>query len=125
LQTVSQRITRVQAIIGAINDGRWQDAFTELPADFVYDLSRTESPLRGVYRGIDEVQAVASEFFGAWESLHYAVHEVVERGDEVVVPYTSRFRSRQGIQLEAQAVWVMSFRGDEMTRLTLYQEMPA
>jgi ketosteroid isomerase-like protein len=115
------RIAVVQAAVEAINRGEWEAAFAGAAPDIVYDLSRTESPLRGIYEGIDAVKSVAAEFFGPWESVRYDVEALTEAGDDVVMRYTSHFRSRAGLDLQARAIWVWTFRGDEVSRLTLLQ----
>lgn len=122
---MSERIARVKAFVDEFNAGRWESILADLPADFVYDLSRTDSPLRGVHRGADAVRRVAAEFWGAWDSVHCEVHELIERDDEVLMRYTNRFRGRQGLELEAGAWWVWVFRGDELVGITLHQGRPA
>ncbi len=112
------RIAVVKAAVDALNRGEWDALFAGVAPDFVYDLTDTDSPLRGVYVGPDAVREVAAEFFSPWESVRYEVHDLYEIGDEVVMRYTSRFR-RDGLELEARATWIWAFRGDEVCRLTL------
>lgn len=115
-------IELVRAAVDAINRGDWEEALVAASPDFTYDLSRTESPLRGVYRGIDEVRRVAADFWGQWGSVRYEAHELIELGEHVVMPYTSHFRGRDGIELETVATWVWTVRDGALVRLELYQD---
>ncbi len=115
-------IELVRAAVDAINRGDWEEALVAASPDFTYDLSRTDSPLRGVYRGVDEVRRVATEFWGQWDSVRYEAHELIESGEHVVMPYTSHFRGRDGIELETEATWVWTVRDGALVRLELYQD---
>lgn len=112
----------VRAAIAAINRGEWDGALADAAPDVEYDLTRTDSPLRGTYRGIDEVRAVAADFWGPWEAVRYEAHELIEAGDRVVMPYTSHFRGRDGMELEAQATWVWTFRHGKLVHLAIYPD---
>jgi ketosteroid isomerase-like protein len=107
----------------ALNRGDFDAVLEAATADFEYDLSRTDSPLRGVYRGRDEALRVGREFMEPWESVHYEVHELIDAGDHVVTPYTSHFRGRDGIEVVAHATWVWTFRAGRATRVCLYQHL--
>ena len=113
----------VRAAVDAINRGDWEAALAAAAPDLTYDLSRTDSPLRGVYRGIDEVRRVAADFWGQWDSVRYEAHEMIESGEHVVMPYTSYFRGRDGIELATDATWVWTVRDGSLVRLELYQDL--
>ena len=117
-----ENIAIVRSAIDALNAGDIEATLRVAAPDCEYDLSRTESPLRGVYRGYDEVRRVTQEFHEPWESVAYEVHELIDAGDAVVTPYTSRFRGRDGIELVAHATWVWTIRDGAVTRLRLYQD---
>jgi ketosteroid isomerase-like protein len=118
----SRNLALVREIVDALNRRDLDAALSRAAPDVVYDLSRTESPMRGVYRGLDEVRQVAEEFYGPWTSVNYEARELIEVGDHVVMPYTSRFVGRQGIELTAEATWVFTLRDGSFTRLALYQD---
>lgn len=92
------RLELVRAAVDSLNAGDWDAALAGLPPDFEYDISRTDSPLRGVYRR-DQMPRVVTEFLGSWESVRYEPEEMIEAGDHVVVPFTTHFRGRQGIEM--------------------------
>lgn len=117
-----QNAALVREIVDALNRRDIDAALSHAAADVEYDLSRTESPMRGVYRGIDQVRKVAEEFYSPWETVHYDAHELIEVGDHVVMPYTSHFVGRHGIALDAEATWVFTLEDGAFTRLVLYQD---
>jgi ketosteroid isomerase-like protein len=117
-----QNLALVREIVDALNRRDIDAALSRAAPEVEYDLSRTESPMRGVYRGIDQVRQVAEEFYAPWETVHYEAHELIEAGDHVVMPYTSRFVGRQGIEVTAEATWVFTLREGAFTRLVLYQD---
>jgi ketosteroid isomerase-like protein len=117
-----ENVALVREIVDALNRRDIDAALSHAAADVEYDLSRTESPMRGVYRGIDQVRKVAEEFYAPWETVHYEAQELIEVGDQVVMPYTSHFVGRQGIALDAKAIWVFALEDGEFTRLILYQD---
>jgi ketosteroid isomerase-like protein len=117
-----QNVALVREIVDALNRRDLDAALSWAAPEVEYDLSRTESPLRGVYRGVDRVRQVAEEFYAPWDSVHYEAQELIEAGDQVVMPYTSRFVGRQGIELTAEATWVFTIDEGCFTRLVLYQD---
>ena len=114
----------VEEVVAALNAGEWDRAFEHLAPDFEYDLTRTISPLRGVHPR-ERMREVVEEFLGDWESARYEAAELRPAGDHVVMPFTTRFRGRDGIELTADATWVWTFRGREVSRLALYQDREA
>ena len=111
----------VRQAVAAINRGDWDAAFKRMAPDFEYDLTRTISPLQGVYsRG--QMRKVAEDFLGPWEAARYEPEEFIDAGEHVVVPFTTHFRGREGIEVQSRATWVWTFRGDLVTRVCLYQE---
>ena len=111
----------VRAAVDAINRGDWETPFAAARPDFEYDISRTDSPLRGVYT-LDQMPQLIDEFLGIWEAVTYEPEEFIAVGEHVVVPFTTHFRGRQGIELQTRAAWVWAFRDGALARLTLYQE---
>ena len=111
----------VVALVDAINRGDWDAAFADTAPEFEYDLTRTDSPLAGVY-GREEMRGLIADFLGSWESARYEPSEFIEAGDRIVVPFKTHFRGRQGIEITLEAVWLWTFRDERLVRLTLFQE---
>ena len=107
----ARRAEIVREAVEALNAGEWERALAHLSADFEYDLTRTISPLRGVYSR-EQMRGVVEEFLGPWESATYEPDEVIEAGERIVMPFTTRFRGRDGIEVASRATWVWSFDGE-------------
>jgi ketosteroid isomerase-like protein len=109
------------AVVEAINRGDWDAAFALLAPDFEYDLTRTISPHRGIHPR-ERMRELVEEFLGDWEQARYEPEGVREAGDRVVMPFTTHFRGRDGIEVTAQATWVWTFRDGKIARLELFQD---
>lgn len=117
----SPNIALVRAAVDALNRGEWGASIVKAAPEFEYDLSRTDSPLRGVH-GLAQMPRVLDEFLGSWESVRYEPEELIEAGDNVVMPFTTHFRGRDGIEMHTRATWVWTIRDGALVRLTLYQD---
>ena len=117
----SPNIEFVRAVVDALNRGDWEAALADAAPTFEYDLSRTDSPLRGIHPLV-RMPRVLDEFLGSWESVTYEPEELIESGEHVVMPFTTHFRGRDGIEMQTRATWVWTLRDGTMQRLTLYQE---
>jgi ketosteroid isomerase-like protein len=111
----------IRTVVEALNRRDWDAALAHLAPDFEYDLTRTDSPLQGVYAR-DEMRAVAEEFLGVWESADYEPREFVHAEERVVVPFTTHFLGRGGIEMRNDAVWVWTIRDGAIARLALFQD---
>jgi ketosteroid isomerase-like protein len=50
------------------------------------------------------------------------MHDLAEAGSEVVVPNTTTFRGRQGIEVVATSAFVITIENGQITRYRLFQE---
>jgi ketosteroid isomerase-like protein len=116
-----ENVDAVLAVVGALNRREWDTEAWRLGPEFEYDLTRTDSPLRGTYSRV-QMSRVVEEFLGPWESVRYEPDRIIEQGDRLVIPFTTYFRGRQGIELETRATWLWELRDGEIVRLTLYQD---
>ena len=117
----AEHVEIVHAAIAAINRGDWDEALRFMAPDFEYDVTRSISLLAGVH-GRDQMRGVVEEFLGPWEDARYEIGEPIDAGDHLVVPFTSHFRGRDGIEVSAAATWVWTFREGAVSRLTLFQD---
>jgi ketosteroid isomerase-like protein len=115
------RVEIVREAVEALNAGDWDRALAHTTDDFEYDLTRTISPLRGVHPRA-RMREVVEEFLGDWETARFEPEELIEAGEQVVMPFSTRFGGRDGIEVTSQATWVWTFRGNEIAQLTLYQD---
>jgi ketosteroid isomerase-like protein len=91
-------------------------------SDAEIDWSPARGPFKGVYRGHGEREA----FWGVWLTFEEAVietHGLTEAGSDVVVPNTSHFRGRDGIEVIARSAFVYTVENGQITRLRMFQEL--
>jgi ketosteroid isomerase-like protein len=86
------------------------------------DWSRSRGPLKGVYRGRDEIEVFWDAFWSTFEEVHVEAHGFTEVNSEVVVPNTGHVRGRQGIEVIARSSFVFTIGNGQITRLRMFQE---
>lgn len=118
---MTDTIEIARAAIAALNLGDFDGVLEYAAPDFTYDLSRTVSPLQGVH-SLSGTRRVLEEFLGSWEAYRYEPHDFIAAGEHVVVPFTTHFRARDGLELTTDATWVWTFRDGAAIRMTLYQD---
>jgi ketosteroid isomerase-like protein len=117
-----ENVDVVQRMFEALNR-RDQIALEALwRSDAVIDWSRARGPLKGVYRGDDERRTFYEEFWATFQSGHIETYDVVEAGNEVVVPNTGHWRGRDGIEVAARSTFVLTVENGQVTRLRMFQE---
>jgi ketosteroid isomerase-like protein len=117
----AKSVAIVRGAIDSVNAGDLEALVRLTTPDFEYDISRTESPLRGVYPR-NRLLRVMTEFIEPWQSYHYEIHELIDAGDHVVVDFTTHFTGRGGIEVKGDATWVWTLRGERIVRVCLYQD---
>ena len=90
--------------------------------DAEIDWSRARGPLKGVYRGHDELEAFWREFWSTFEDVQLDTYGFAESGSEVVYSNTSHSRGRQGIEVTARSTFVVTVENGQITRLRMFQE---
>jgi ketosteroid isomerase-like protein len=116
-----EKVEIVRAALNAFNRRDWDALLEHAAPSFEYDLSRAVGPWRGVYRR-GQVLSVVSDLVENWEWIQFEPNELIEVGDDVVVPWTMRGGGRDGIELEARATFVWTIRDGAVERICLYQE---
>jgi ketosteroid isomerase-like protein len=90
-------------------------------SDAEIDWSRARGPQQGVYRGRDGQKA----FWDVWLTFDWGeieMYDITEAGSEVVVPNTTTFRGREGIEVVARSAFVLTVENRQITRYRLFQE---
>ena len=108
--------------IEAFNRGDIDWLLERIDDDFVFDWSRSRSPLRGVYRGADGIAGFLREQWSTFEEFVIEPWEFIDRGRHVVVPLTLRARGREGIAVSADNTQVYTVEDGRVARVALYQE---
>ncbi len=116
-----ENVEIVRAVVEAINRRDWDRALKDAAPDFEFDASRAVGPVHGV-RGLDQVRQAFEEFHAPWETYRYEVDQFIEAGDHVVTPFTNNFRGREGIEVQARAAYVWTFRDGAIANLCFYRE---
>jgi ketosteroid isomerase-like protein len=98
-------------------DAAVRDNDSEVKVDF----SRSHGIEAGIYRGHQEVRAFWSAFLDAFDRISVSVDEFIECGEHVVVPNRTRFWGREGVEVEAQSTYVVTFRNGRIVEWRLFQ----
>src|SRR5687767_5523363 len=87
------------------------------------DWSNSIGPLRGVYRGKDQITGFMETFFEAWDELEWKLDEVTGVGQEQVLVVTRlRMRGRaSGVDVRAGGAQVWTLRDGRLARAKVYQ----
>ena len=118
----ADHVQTVRALVDALNDGDFDAALRHVAPDGELDMTRALGLNRGVYP-LGEMPAVIEEFNGPWEAVYYGADEFIDAGEHVVVRFTNQLRGRDGIELQARGVWVITIRDGLIERICLYQEL--
>ena len=112
----------VRAAIDAYNRGDVDGAFKDAAPDFEYDQTRAVGIDRGVFN-LEEFQSLLAAFTDSWESFTIGADELIDAGEDVVMPFTNLARGRDGIEVQARGIWVWTVRDGSIVRACLYQEL--
>jgi len=111
----------VRAAFDALNRADMDAVLKDAAPDFEFDFSRAVGPINGVF-GRDELPGLLKEFDEPWESVRRDADEFIEAGEQVVMPFTSYHRGRDGIEVQARGTFVWTIHNGAITRVTYYQE---
>ena len=115
-------VALARAAVDAFNRGD-REALLELVAeDFEYDWTRSDSPMRGLYRGREGLKRLLDDQWAMFDEFVLEPDEFIARGNHVVVPNTVRARGRGGVEVSATSAHVYTFEDGRAVRVTLYQE---
>lgn len=94
-----------------------------LTEDVVWDMTRSISPMRGLYRG-EEVRGLLESYTEAFESVIATPLEFHERGDWMAVDIHVKIRGAgSGAEVEARGARVYEFRDGKIARFVQFQNM--
>jgi ketosteroid isomerase-like protein len=112
----------VRRHIEAWNQGDMPAWLASFASDGEIDWLRSRGPLKGVYRGRDELTAFWKEFFSTFEEEQLETHGFAEAGSKVVVSNTAHLRGREGVRVSARSTFVFTVEHGRITRLRMFQE---
>jgi ketosteroid isomerase-like protein len=116
-----ENVEVVRAAIEAFNR-RDIEAWERLSCpDVEVDWSNSRGLEAGVYRGREETLRFIRTF-EVFVSVVLGADQMIDAGDSVLVPNTSRFTGREGIETVARSTIVYELHGGRIARVCLYQE---
>jgi uncharacterized protein len=119
---VEANLEFVRRAMDAFNRGDL-DAMLELAGeDFEYDWTRSRGPDAGVYRGPEGFKEFVDEQWSMFDDFRVEAHELIPRGNHVVVPTTVHARGRDGVPVSANSAHLYTFEDGRLVRITLYQD---
>lgn len=108
--------------IEAYNKRDLDAMFREWASDAVVDWSNSRGVDAHVFRGIDQIRAFTESFFETFTEARIEAVDILEIEPGVlVVDNVTYLRGREGIEVQAQAAWLITIRAGVQTSLTLYQ----
>lgn len=116
-----ENVEIVRAAIDAFNR-RDMDAWEALsPPEVEVNWSASRGLEAATYRGREETGHFIRSF-ETFESVVIEPDRFIESGNSVVVPNTTRFQGRDGIETLARSAVVYELRGGLIARVVLYQD---
>jgi ketosteroid isomerase-like protein len=118
-----ENVEIVRRIIESTNRGDIDAALEEAADDYEMDWSNSIGPLKGVYRGRQEVLNFWRSFRDAWDSLHWDPEEVIDVDESrVIVVNHVRMRGRgSGLDIDAIGVQLWTIIEGKARSNKLYQ----
>jgi ketosteroid isomerase-like protein len=116
-----ENVEIVRAAIDAHHRGDIDATFKDAAPDFEFDQTRALGTDRGVFN-LGEFKSLLATWTDAWESFTIGADELLDAGEDVVMPFTNVARGREGIEIEARGFWVWTVRAGLIVRVCLYQE---
>jgi ketosteroid isomerase-like protein len=118
-------VTQILGTYAALADGELEPALRLLSDDFVCDETHT-LPDAKVYSGRDGFIAWADEVGERWRELDFAIDDVSDLGDAIVVSAHVELRGRMsGVTVRQSFAQVFELRGDRVARLTTFPTVEA
>ena len=116
-----ENVELVRRAIDSINRGRL--ALEDTADEFEMDWSNSVGPLKGVYRGAEQVNEVFQSFREVWDRLRWDVQEVIDlEGGRVLIVNRVRMRGRTShVEVEATGSQVWTIRDGKLASVKLYQ----
>ena len=111
----------VAAVIDAFNRRDWGTWEALSVADVEVDWSASQGLEASVYRGRQEVDRFLRTF-ELFESVVVKPERFIDAGDSVIVPNTTRFRGRAGLETVAWSIVGYELRDGYIARVCLYQD---
>jgi ketosteroid isomerase-like protein len=116
-----ENVELVRRMLRLFHDGDAEGALACYSRDVVADASRRPDGRIGIGRG--ELARIIGEWLGAFDEWTEEVHEIHDRGDQVVVVATQHGRGKgSGADVTTRYATVYGVRNGEIASMTLYPD---
>jgi ketosteroid isomerase-like protein len=117
-----ENVEIVKAAIDAFNRRDLDAATRDNDPNVVVDWSRSRGVEAGIYRGRAAVRDFWNTFLEVFDRVTVSPNAFIEWGWYVVVPNRANLRGRDGVEVEAHSVSVVTLRNGRILEWRLYQE---
>jgi ketosteroid isomerase-like protein len=117
-----QNVEIVRRGIDAFNRRDLDAIALDVDPDAEVDWSRSPGVEAGIYHGHPACRDFWSTFFDTWERMTVSVDEYIDCGETVVVPNRTHFWGRDGIEVDAYGVTVVTLRDGRIVEWRLFRE---
>ena len=117
-----QNVEIVRRGIDAFNRRDLDAIALDVDPDAEVDWSRSPVVEAGIYQGHPACWDFWSTFFDTWERMTVSVDEYIDCGETVVVPNRTHFWGRDGIEVDAYGVTVVTLRHGRIVEWRLFRE---
>jgi ketosteroid isomerase-like protein len=116
-------VEMVHRAIDFFNRGDIDQALVETHDEFEMDWSNSIGPLKGVYRGRQQVNELWTTFFEAWREVRWDPEEIIDVDEtRVILVNHVRMRGRgSGVEVDATGVQLWTFSDGKAQSVKLYQ----
>jgi ketosteroid isomerase-like protein len=118
-----ENVETVRLAIEAFNERDLDRLFEHVGPDIEVDWSRSIGLEAGVYRGYEAVRRFWTAFLDAFQQITITPDELIDSGEDVVVPNYGRVVGRDGIEAGAQSVAVATLHDGLIVRWCLYDDI--
>lgn len=118
-----ENVDLVRTTFAAFNDRDFDRALEFVHDDYEMDWSNSIGPMKGVYRGREELQRAWTAFLEAWDEVTWEPEEIVELDDATLIVVNHiRMRGR-GSGVPTEAIGAQLWRIDDglIRSIKLYQ----
>lgn len=112
----------VRRAIEALNRGDMEAALHSSDPEVEVDWSRSRGLSPGIHHGYAAALAFWSSLHETFDDITVSPQEFIEHGDHVLVPNRTRFRGREGIEVDTRSTVVVTLRNGRILRWRLFQE---